>query len=86
MRIHFLSLDTSHINYVKKKRSKCPVKINTTVKLDGNEFEDEEVTKNIFEFTEEDEKEGHKDKKVMNILFNGIDADMFDNIINLHYN
>ena len=35
------------------------------------------------EFTEEaDEKEVHKDNKVMNILFNGIDNDMFDSVIN----
>ena len=31
---------------------------------------------------EEDEKEVHKDKKAMNILFNGLDKNMFDNVIN----
>ncbi|KAL8148605.1 hypothetical protein AgCh_005820 [Apium graveolens] len=34
------------------------------------------------EWTPEDIEEVHKDKKVMNILFNGLDKDMFDNVIN----
>ncbi|KAL8104283.1 hypothetical protein AgCh_028487 [Apium graveolens] len=34
------------------------------------------------EWTPEDIKEVHKDKKAMNILFNGLDKDMFDNVIN----
>ena len=39
------------------------------------------VPKPALEFTEEDEKEVHKDKKAMNILFNGLDKNMFDNVI-----
>ncbi|XP_063942640.1 uncharacterized protein LOC135150307 [Daucus carota subsp. sativus] len=57
-------------------------KINTALRLDGSEAEDVEVPKNPSEFTEEDEKEVHKDNKAMNILFNGIDDDMFDSVIN----
>ena len=52
------------------------------MRLDGSEGEDIEVPKNPSEFTEEDEKEVHKDKKAMNLLFNGIDDDMFDSVIN----
>ena len=40
------------------------------------------MPKNASEFTEEDEKKVHKENKTMNILFNGIDDDMFDSIIN----
>ena len=58
------------------------VKVNSVVKLDGSEAEDIEVPRSISKFTEEDEKEVHKDKKAMNILFNDIDTNMFDNIIN----
>ena len=43
---------------------------------------DKFVPKSFSEFTEEDEKEVHKDKKAMNILFNGLDKNMFDNVIN----
>ena len=53
--------------------------------FDRNECEDEEVSKNIFEFSdedEEDEKEGHKDNKTINILFDGIDVDVIDDVIN----
>ena len=39
------------------------------------------VPKAASEYTEEDEKEVYKDKKAMNILFNGFDKDMFDNVI-----
>ena len=34
------------------------------------------------EWTPEDIIAVHKDKKAMNILFNGLDSDMFDNVIN----
>ncbi|XP_063945973.1 uncharacterized protein LOC135151452 [Daucus carota subsp. sativus] len=81
MRMHLLSLDHSYINCIEKGRH-VPVKINTALRLDGSEAEDVEVPKNPSEFTEEDENEVHKDNKAMNILFNGIDDDMFDSVIN----
>ena len=81
MRMHLLSLDPSYINCI-EKGPHVPVKINTALRLDGSEAEDVEVPKNPSEFTEEDEKEVHKDNKAMNILFNGIDDDMFDSVIN----
>lgn len=57
--MHLISLDISYINYIEKD-PRVPVKINNLVRFDGNESEDEEIHKNIFEFTEEDEKEMHK--------------------------
>ena len=81
MRMHLLSLDPSYINCI-EKGPHVPVKINTTVGLDGSEAEDIEVPKYVSEFAEEDEKEVHKDNKAMYILFNGIDDDMFDSVIN----
>ena len=80
MHMHLLSLDASYINCI-EKGPHIPIKINTTLRADGEE-KDEEVPKPLSEYTEEDEKEVHKDKKAMNILFNGLDADMFDNVIN----
>ncbi|XP_063945970.1 uncharacterized protein LOC135151450 [Daucus carota subsp. sativus] len=81
MWMHLLSLDPSYSNYI-EKGPHVPVKINTALRLDGSEAEDVEVPKNPSEFTEEDENEVHKDNKAMNILFNGIDDDMFDSVIN----
>ncbi|XP_063936091.1 uncharacterized protein LOC135147168 [Daucus carota subsp. sativus] len=81
MRMHLLSFDPSYINCI-ENGPHVPVKINTALRLDGSEAEDVEVPKNPSEFTEEDEKEVHKDNKAMNILFNGIDDDMFDSVIN----
>ena len=43
---------------------------------------DKFVPKTSSEFTEKDEKEVHKDKKDKNILFNGLDKNMFDNVAN----
>ncbi|XP_063939761.1 uncharacterized protein LOC135148464 [Daucus carota subsp. sativus] len=81
MRMHLLTLDPSYINCI-EKGPHVLVKINTALRLDGSEAEDVEVPKNPSEFTKEDEKEVHKDNKAMNILFNGIDDDMFDSVIN----
>ena len=81
MKIHRLSLDIGYINCI-EKGPHVPVKINTVVRLDGNEFENEEVPKSVFEFIEKNEEAVQKVKKAMNILFNSIDTDMFDNVIN----
>ncbi|KAL8156240.1 hypothetical protein AgCh_001367 [Apium graveolens] len=40
------------------------------------------VPKPRSEWKDEDIEQVHKDKKAMNILFNGLDGDMFDNVIN----
>ena len=81
MMMHLLSLDASYINCI-EKGPHVPLKINTVVRLDGSEAEDFEVPKSVSEFTKEDEKEVHNDNKAMNILFNGIDVEMFDSVIN----
>ena len=64
-----------------EKGPHVPMKIVTRDNADGTMAPDKFVPKNSSEFTEEDEKEVHKDKKVMNILFNGLDKNMFDNVI-----
>ena len=81
MRMHLLSLDTSYIDCI-EKGPHVPMKISTSVRATGEDLVDTLVPKSATEFTEEDQKEVHKDKKAMNILFNGIDSDMFDNVIN----
>ena len=81
MMMHLLSLDTNYINCI-EKGPHVHDKIEITIRLDGSEAEDVEVTKSISEFTKEDEKEVHKDKKAVTILLNGFDTDMFDNLIN----
>lgn len=40
------------------------------------------IPKPVAEYFPEDIEEVHKDKKTMNILFNGLDKDLFDNVIN----
>ena len=40
------------------------------------------IIKPVAEYSPEDIEEVHKDRKTMNILFNGLDTDMFDNVIN----
>ena len=81
MHLHLLSLDTSYVQCI-EKGPHVPMKIVTSVNADGTMAPDKFVPKTSSEFTEEDEKEVHKDKKAMNILFNGLDKDMFDNVIN----
>ena len=81
MHLHLLSQDTSYVQCI-KKGPHVPMKIVTSVNADGTMAPDKFVPKTYSEFTEEDEKEVHKDKKAMNILFNGMDKNMFDNVIN----
>ena len=81
MHLHLLSQDTSYVQCI-EKGPHVPMKIVTCVNADGTMAPDKFVPKTSSEFTEEDEKEVHKDKKAMNILFNGLDKNMFDNVIN----
>ena len=76
-----LSHDTSYVQCI-EKGPHVPMKIVTSVNADGTMTPDKFVPETSSEFTEEDEKEVHKDKKAMNILFNGLDKNMFDNVIN----
>ena len=59
-----------------------PMKLVTGINPDGTIAADKFIPKVASEYTEEYEKKVHKDKKAMNILFNGFDKDMFDNVIN----
>ena len=81
MHLHLLSQVTSYVQCI-KKGPHVPMKIVTRVNADGTMAPDKSVPKTPSAFDEEDEKEVHKDKKAMNILFNGLDKDMFDNVIN----
>ena len=79
--MHLLSLDTFYVKCIEK----CPhiaIKLVTGINPDGTIANAKFVLKTISEYTEEDEKGVHKDKKVVNILLNGLDKNMFDNIIN----
>ena len=81
MHLHLLSLDASYVRCI-EKGPHVPMKLVTGINPDGTIAADKFVPKVASEYTEEDEKEVHKDKKAMNILFNGLDKDMFDNVIN----
>ena len=81
MRLHLLSQDASYVQCI-EKGPHIPVKIVIGENADGTMAPYKFVPKTSSEFTEEGEKEVHKDKKAMNILFNGIDKNMFDNVIN----
>ena len=72
MNLHLLSLDISYVQYI-EKGPHVPMKIFTSVNADETMAPDKFVPKTSSEFTDEDEKEVHKDKKAMNILFNGLD-------------
>ncbi|KAL8099624.1 hypothetical protein AgCh_032042 [Apium graveolens] len=69
MHLHFLSQDEACVDYI-ERGSHVPMRAAT-----GNE-------PYIHEWSDPDIEEVRKDKKAMNILFNGVDGDMFDNIIN----
>ena len=81
MHLHLLSLDALYVRCI-EKGPHVPIKLVTGINLDGTIAADKFIPKVASEFTKEDEKEVHKDKKAMNILFNGLDKDMFDNVIN----
>ena len=81
MHLHFLSLDASYVKCI-DKGPHVPVKLVSGLNPYGTIVSVKFVPKAVSEYTEEDEKEVHKDKKVMNILFNGLDKYMFDNVIN----
>lgn len=81
MHLHLLSLDASYVHYIEKDPH-ILMKIVISVNLDGTQAPCKHVPKSILEYTYEDKKEVHKDKKAMDILFNGLDKDMFINVIN----
>ena len=81
MHLHLLYLDDSYVKCI-EKGPHVPMKLVIGINPDGSIVDDKFVPKSVSKFIEEDEKEVHKNKKAMNILFNGLDKNMFDNVIN----
>ena len=71
MHLHMLSLDVAYVKCI-DKGPHVPIKLVTGINPDESIIADKFVPKSAHEFTEEDEKELHKDKKAMNIMFNGL--------------
>ncbi|KAL8098464.1 hypothetical protein AgCh_031284 [Apium graveolens] len=79
MHLHLLSQDESYINCI-ENGPHIPHKVATAAT--ATVAVGQSIPKPKAEWTVEDIEEVHKDKKAMNILFNGLDQDMFGNIIN----
>ena len=73
MHLLLLSKDEAYVDCI-EKGPHVPMRA-----AKGNE---PSVPKPRAEWSDPDIEQVHKDKKAMNILFNGVDGDMFDNIIN----
>ena len=76
MRLHLNAIDEAYVDCI-EKGPHIPMKAATGVGEEGM------IPKPLKEQTLEDIEAVHKDKKAMNILFNGIDQDMFDCVLNL---
>ena len=72
MHLHLLSQDEGYVDCI-EKGPHVPMRAAT-----GNE---PSIPKPRAEWSDPDIEQVHKDKKALNILFNGVDGDMFD-IIN----
>ena len=71
MHLHLLSLDAAYVKCI-EKGPHVPIKLVTGINPYGSIAADKFVPKSAPEFIEEDEKEVHKDKKAMKIMFNGL--------------
>ncbi|KAK1383530.1 hypothetical protein POM88_021265 [Heracleum sosnowskyi] len=80
MHLHLMSMDERYVDCI-EKGPHVPMKFASRVGL-PNDAEDVEIPKLVSEWTVEDVAEVHKDKRTMNILFNGLEQEMFDNVIN----
>jgi len=80
MHLHLMSMDERYVDCI-EKGPHVPMKVGTRIGL-PDDAPDVEVPKLVSEWTPEDVAEIHKDKRTMNILFNGLDQEMFDNVIN----
>ncbi|MGI4673288.1 hypothetical protein ACR2XN_27850 [Klebsiella pneumoniae] len=77
MRLHLNAIDEAYVDCI-EKGPHVPMKANTAptaVNADGTAVE-RLIPKLVSEFTIEDTEAVHKDKKAMNILFNGIDRSL----------
>ena len=91
MHLHLMSLDEGYVRCI-EHGPYVPIKARTTVATEtegtsgstgsGGGRDRGVIPKPVHEYSPEDIEEVHKDKKAMNILFNGLDTDMFDNVIN----
>ncbi|KAL8134396.1 hypothetical protein AgCh_009430 [Apium graveolens] len=79
MHLHLLSQDESYINCI-ENGPHIPHKVATAAT--ATVAVGQSILKPRAEWTIEDMEEIRKDKRAMNILFNGLDQDMFDNVIN----
>lgn len=83
MHLHLFSLDSTYVKCL-ELGPHVSIKIQTGISA-YNIQDDGTVPKSMAEWTEEGSKELNKDKKDMNILFNGLHKNMFDNVINCKY-
>ncbi|KAK1374547.1 hypothetical protein POM88_030740 [Heracleum sosnowskyi] len=80
MHLHLMSMDERYVDCI-EKGPHVPMKFASRVGL-LDDAPDVEIPKLVSEWTIEDVAEVHKDKRTMNILFNGLEQEMFDNVIN----
>ena len=81
MHLHLMSLDEGYVNCI-ENGPHVPMKLCTCVGADGDENIGKKIPKPMNEYSLKDTEEVHKDKMTMNILFNGLEQYMFDNVIN----
>ena len=80
MRLHLMSMDEGYVECI-YHGPHVPMKPNTSIAQEPAGAPST-IPKLRSEWTPEDIIAVHKEKKAMNILFNGLDSDMFDNVIN----
>ncbi|KAK1373969.1 hypothetical protein POM88_030162 [Heracleum sosnowskyi] len=80
MRLHLMSMDEIYVECI-EHGPHVPMKPNTSIAQEPAGAPST-IPKMRSEWTPEDIIAVHKEKKAMNILFNGLDSDMFDNVIN----
>ncbi|KAK1366625.1 hypothetical protein POM88_042186 [Heracleum sosnowskyi] len=80
MHLHLMSMDERYVDCI-EKGPHVPMKLDSRVGL-PDDAPDVKIPKTVSEWTVEDIAEVHKDKRTMNILFNGLEQEMFDNVIN----
>ncbi|KAK1397049.1 hypothetical protein POM88_006912 [Heracleum sosnowskyi] len=80
MQLHLMSMDEGYVDCI-DHGPHVPMKPNTSI-AQAPAGTPGSIPKLSSEWTPEDIIAIHKDKKTMNILFNGLESDMFDNVIN----
>ncbi|KAK1393215.1 hypothetical protein POM88_012271 [Heracleum sosnowskyi] len=79
MRLHLMSMDEGYVDCI-DHGPHIPMKPNTSI-AQAPAGTPGSIPKLSSEWTPEDIIAIHKDKKTMNILFNGLDSNMFGNVI-----